>query len=47
MKIHTRFVAGLLAVLVCLTGAVAWAQEPERAITRIAGDLYRFQNNFH
>ncbi len=47
MKIHARFVAGLLAVLVYLTGAVAWAQEPERAITRIAGDLYRFQNNFH
>ncbi len=23
------------------------AQDAKRAITRIAGDLYRFQNNFH
>ena len=48
MKVHRRLVAGLLTVLVCLGAGVALAQqEPKRAITRIAGDLYRFQNNFH
>jgi glyoxylase-like metal-dependent hydrolase (beta-lactamase superfamily II) len=35
----------LLAILAC---ASAQAQnEPQRAIAPIAGDLYRFQNNFH
>ncbi len=48
MTYHRRLVAGLLTVLVCLGAGVALAQqEPKRAITRIAGDLYRFQNNFH
>ncbi len=39
----------ILAVLVvCAGAAAAQAQAtPKRAITRIAGDLYRFQNNFH
>ena len=48
MESHRRLVAGLLTVLVCLGAGVALAQqEPNRAITRIAGDLFRFQNNFH
>ena len=39
---------GLLAAFACATGGAALAQdEPKRAITKIAGDLYRFQNNFH
>ena len=38
----------LLAALLSLTLAPAFAQDsPRRAITHIAGDLYRFQNNFH
>ncbi len=38
-----------LAVVVLFAGAVAvYAQSPpKRTITQIAGDLYRFQNNFH
>ena len=45
--IHVRLGVGLLA-LGLMTGAVAaQQQEPKRAITQIAGDLYRFQNNFH
>ncbi|MDH3594630.1 MAG: MBL fold metallo-hydrolase [Rhodospirillales bacterium] len=42
----------LLAALAVLCGAL-WSagasaqQESKRAITKIAGDLYRFQNNFH
>jgi len=37
--------AGLLLALV---SGVPWAQgDAKRSITRIAGDLYRFQNNFH
>lgn len=37
--------AGLLLALV---SGVLWAQgDAKRSITRIAGDLYRFQNNFH
>ena len=35
-------------VLVCLYLGLAFAQDaPQREITQIAGDLYRFQNNFH
>jgi glyoxylase-like metal-dependent hydrolase (beta-lactamase superfamily II) len=34
-------------VVVALYGWDAAAQEAKRAITKIAGDLYRFQNNFH
>lgn len=40
--------AGLLALLVCASAGTASAQpEPKRAITPIAGDLYRFQNDLH
>jgi glyoxylase-like metal-dependent hydrolase (beta-lactamase superfamily II) len=38
----------LVAATLLPPGAPAAAQdEPQRAITNIAGDLYRFQNNFH
>ena len=37
---------GLMLVSFAVAGT-ALAQEPKRAITKIAGDLYRFQNNFH
>ena len=38
----------LLAAVLALAAAPTMAQEaPQRAITHIAGDLYRFQNNFH
>ena len=38
-----------LVGIVAVTGSAAYAQEQEaqREITQIAGDLYRFQNNFH
>jgi glyoxylase-like metal-dependent hydrolase (beta-lactamase superfamily II) len=34
------------ALTFCLAGTAS-AQQAKRAITKIAGDLYRFQNNFH
>ena len=40
----------LLTLVALALGSPASAQqsaEPQRAITQIAGDLYRFQNNFH
>ena len=42
-------VRSLALVLSCaaLSGTVLAQQEPRRTITQIAGDLYRFQNNFH
>ncbi len=48
----TRLGTTLLAALAVSCGALwsagtAAQQEPKRAITKIAGDLYRFQNNFH
>lgn len=36
----------LLAALLCFSGSFAQANA-KRSITKIAGDLYRFQNNFH
>jgi glyoxylase-like metal-dependent hydrolase (beta-lactamase superfamily II) len=48
---NTRVIAVLLAGILlaaCWPGGGAIAQQqPKRAITEIAGDLYRFQNNFH
>ena len=42
-------VGGLtLAFILVISAGAAWAQKaPKRSITKIAGDLYRFQNNFH
>ncbi len=45
--LHARLGAGLLMLTVMICPALAQQQEPKRAITQIAGDLYRFQNNFH
>lgn len=45
-----RSMAIFLVVAVLMAGATAQAQQsdpPKRSITQIAGDLYRFQNNFH
>ena len=41
-----RLLAAAL-LIAALAPAAALAQEAKRAITKIAGDLYRFQNNFH
>ena len=44
----TRWLIVVLVALVTgLSGGAASAQEVKRTITKIAGDLYRFQNNFH
>ena len=47
MQTFTRLV--MLAVLIVIGAGTAQAQsgDTKRAITQIAGDLYRFQNNFH
>jgi glyoxylase-like metal-dependent hydrolase (beta-lactamase superfamily II) len=36
-----------VAMALASTAALAQQQEPQREITHVAGDLYRFQNNFH
>ncbi len=42
------FLAGVLVpVLIAFAGAAPAQPAPERSITKIAGDLYRFQNKFH
>ncbi|MGH1483359.1 MAG: MBL fold metallo-hydrolase [Geminicoccales bacterium] len=47
MSFFSRFVLPLLALtLLSLPGTIA-AQEAKRSIEQIAGDVYRFQNNFH
>ncbi|MDX1541253.1 MAG: MBL fold metallo-hydrolase [Geminicoccaceae bacterium] len=44
----TRLLLGTFVLAGILAGPhAAPAQEPTREITQIAGDLYRFQNNFH
>ena len=44
----SRLAAVFLLTVVGLAAGTASAQQaPNRAITQIAGDLYRFQNNFH
>ena len=37
----------LALITLCYTVSAIAQQEPKREITQIAGDLYRFQNNFH
>ncbi len=47
MRIIARFLLSIAAALALLP-AISLAQDtPERTITRIAGDVYRFQNQFH
>ena len=44
----TRMIAlTWMVVGMCLSLSVVAQQEAKRSITQIAGDLYRFQNNFH
>lgn len=47
--IVTRIIASCVAaaVLLSVAGQAQAQQTPKRAIVKIAGDLYRFQNNFH
>ena len=49
MRILTTLACATLCILIGLQSQDAAAQQkaPKRAITKIAGDLYRFQNNFH
>jgi glyoxylase-like metal-dependent hydrolase (beta-lactamase superfamily II) len=42
-----RLCAGLLALMIPFGAQIAAAQDVKRNIIPIAGDLYRFQNNFH
>ena len=42
-----RLIALIGATLIGLLGPAAAQDQPERSITHIAGDLYRFQNQFH
>lgn len=47
-KKYSRFWIGMVFVIAISLASNAVAQdEPKREITQIAGDLYRFQNNFH
>ena len=41
------FAPALMAALFLLSGAALAQADAKRSITQIAGDLYRFQNNFH
>lgn len=45
----SRIVGGLIIALIVAVTAnnVAAQKAPKRSITKIVGDLYRFQNNFH
>ncbi len=36
-----------LFLLACMFSFAAHAQDAKRSITKVAGDVYRFQNNFH
>lgn len=42
-----RIILGMVLGAFFVAGSPAIAQEAKRSITKIAGDLYRFQNNFH
>lgn len=41
------FVRFAVAAIAMLAVAAAHAQDAKRSITKVAGDVYRFQNNFH
>lgn len=47
MRIHAKLAAILTLFAVAIATASATAQDATRSITKIAGDVYRFQNNFH
>ncbi len=42
-----RLAAMAAVLMLCLAAVSSQAQEVKREITKIAGDLYRFQNKFH
>lgn len=42
-----RLILGTILCALFVSATPLSAQEAKRAITKIAGDLYRFQNNFH
>ncbi len=46
MFVFVARMVGLFSFAVVVTAA-AQAQEPKRSITKVTGDVYRFQNNFH
>ncbi len=46
-RLGSRLAAAAAIAIIALASWGAAAQETKRAITKIAGDLYRFQNNFH
>ena len=37
----------MILLVLCMAFSLVQAQEAKRSITRVAGDVYRFQNNFH
>jgi glyoxylase-like metal-dependent hydrolase (beta-lactamase superfamily II) len=37
----------LALIIVALTATSSFAQTPKRSISKVTGDVYRFQNNFH
>ena len=37
----------MFLLVLCMAFSLVQAQEAKRSITRVAGDVYRFQNNFH
>ncbi len=43
----SRFVTSMFLLLFAVTGVALAQDTPKRAIAKISGDLYRFQNNFH
>ena len=47
LKACMRFSAVAMSAALVLGATSVAAQDTTRAITKIAGDLYRFQNNFH
>ena len=46
-KLSTSFPSFILTFCLILLPGLDSAQDAKRAITNIAGDVYRFQNNFH
>ena len=46
-RLGSRLAAAAAIVTIALCAGGAAAQDAKRSITKIAGDLYRFQNNFH
>ena len=46
-RIILRAAIGVVAAASLFTGVAVAQKAPKRAITNIAGDLYRFKNNFH